>query len=67
MSKQLTLLPMLDGHSTISKDALAEPELLSVHTDIHDTNYQYPSQQLEPCYFDTVKGLAKDTSISRYA
>ena len=34
MSKQLTLMPMLDGHATISKDALTDPVLLYVLTDI---------------------------------
>ena len=67
MSKQLTLIPKLDGHATISKDALTDPVLLSVLTDIHDRNYQFPSQEVERWYFDTVKGLAKDNRLSRYA
>ena len=60
-------MPMLDGHATISKDALTDPVLLSVLTDIHDRNYQFPSQEVERWYFDTVKGLAKDNRLSRYA
>ena len=59
MSKQLTLMPILDGHVTISKDALPAPVLLSVLTDIHDRNYQFPSQEVERWYFDTVKGLSR--------
>ena len=60
-SKQLTLMPMLDGHATISKDALTDPVLLSVLTDIHDRNYQFPSQEVERWYFDTVKGLSRES------
>ena len=59
MSKQLTLMPMLDGNVTISKDALTDPVLLSVLTDIHDRNYQFPTQEVERWYFDTVKGLSR--------
>ena len=59
MSKQLTLMPMLDGHVTISKDALTDPVLLSVLTDIHERHYQFPSQEVERWYFDTVKGLSR--------
>ena len=67
MSKQLTLMPLLDGPATISKDALTDPVLLSVLTDIHERHYQFPSQEIERWYFDTVKGLAKDNRLSRYA
>ena len=59
MSKQLTLMPMLDGHVPISKDALTDPVLLSVLTDIHERHYQFPSQEVERWYFDTVKGLSR--------
>lgn len=56
---------MLDGHATISKDALKDPVLLSVLTDIHDRNYQFPSQEVERWYFDTVKGLSRTSRRSR--
>ncbi len=63
MSKQLTLMPFLDGavmtdHS-IMCDAIHDPVLLSVLTDIHDRNYQFPTQEVERWYFDTVKGLSR--------
>lgn len=58
-------MPMLDGHATISKDALKDPVLLSVLTDIHDRNYQFPSQEVERWYFDTVKGLSRTSRRSR--
>ena len=59
-SKQLTLMPLLDGNAILSKDALSDPVLLSVLTDIHDRDYQFPSQEVERWYFDTVKGLSRN-------
>ncbi len=63
MSKQLTLMPFLDDsvmtdHS-IMCDAVNDPVLLSVLTDLHDRHYQFPSQEVERWYFDTVKGLSR--------
>ena len=58
-TKQLTLMPLLDGNAILSKDALSDPVLLSVLTDIHDRHYQFPTQEVERWYFDTVKGLSR--------
>ena len=60
-TKQLTLMPLLDGNAMLSKDALSDPVLLSVLTDIHDRNYQFPTQEVERWYFDTVKGLSRNS------
>ena len=59
--KQLTLMPILDGNAILNKDALSDPVLLSVLTDIHDRNYQFPTQEVERWYFDTVKGLSRSS------
>ena len=67
MSKQLTLMPILDGSVFVNSQVVNDPVLLSVLTDIHDRNYQFPTQEVERWYFDTVKGLAKDNRLSRYA
>ena len=66
MSKQLTLMPLLDGNAILSKDALSDPVLLSVLTDIHDRNYQFPSQEVERWYFDTVKGLSRTRRYAKH-
>ena len=60
-TKQLTLMPLLDGNAILSKDALSDPILLSVLTDIHERHYQFPSQEVERWYFDTVKGLSRSS------
>ena len=64
--KQLTLMPLLDGNAILSKDALSDPVLLSVLTDIHDRNYQFPSQEVERWYFDTVKGLSRTRRYAKH-
>ena len=40
--KQLTLMPLLDGNAILSKDALSDPVLLSVLTDIHEQKLPIP-------------------------
>jgi hypothetical protein len=59
MPKQLTLMPLLDGSVMKYTDAVNDPVLLSVLTDLHDRQYQFPSQEVERWYFDTVKGLSR--------
>jgi len=59
MSKQLTLMPLLDGSVMKYTDAVNDPVLLSVLTDLHDRQFQFPSQEVERWYFDTVKGLSR--------
>ena len=59
MYKQLTLMPILDGAVFVNKNVINDPVLLSVLTDIHDRNYQFPTQEVERWYFDTVKGLSR--------
>ena len=59
MPKQLTLMPLLDGSVMKYTDAVNDPVLLSVLTDLHDRHYQFPSQEVERWYFDTVKGLSR--------
>lgn len=59
MSKQLTLMPLLDGSVMKYTDAVNDPVLLEVLTDIHDRHYQFPSQEVSRWYFDTVKGLSR--------
>ena len=66
-TKQLTLMPILDGSVFVNDEVINDPVLLSVLTDLHDRNYQFPSQEVERWYFDTVRGLAKNPRISRYA
>ena len=58
-SKQLTLMPILDGSVFVNSQVVNDPVLLSVLTDIHDRNYQFPTQEVELWYFDTVKGLSR--------
>ena len=55
MSKQLTLMPILDGSVFVNSQVVNDPVLLSVLTDLHDRNYQFPTQEVERWYFDTVK------------
>jgi hypothetical protein len=58
-AKQLTLMPILDGAVQVSPNVINDPVLLSVLTDIHDRNYQFPTHEVERWYFDTVKGLSR--------
>ena len=58
-SKQLTLMPILDGSVFVNSQVVNDPVLLSVLTDLHDRNYQFPTQEVQRWYFDTVKGLSR--------
>lgn len=58
-TKQLTLMPILDGSVFVNDEVINDPVLLSVLTDLHDRNYQFPTQEVERWYFDTVKGLSR--------
>ena len=59
MSKQLTLMPILDGSVFVNSQVVNDPVLLSVLTDLHDRNYQFPTQEVQRWDFDTVKGLSR--------
>ena len=59
-TKQLTLMPILDGAVFVNSQVVNDPVLLSVLTDLHDRNYQFPTQEVERWYFDTVKGLSRN-------
>ena len=58
-TKQLTLMPILDGSVFVNDEVINDPVLLSVLTDLHDRKFQFPSQEVERWYFDTVKGLSR--------
>ena len=64
MYKQLTLMPMLDGHVKINKAALSDAAVMQVLTDLHDRNYQSLPTITDRWYFNTQTGLAR--SPSRY-
>ena len=59
-TKQLTLMPILDGSVFVNDEVINDPVLLSVLTDLHDRHYQFPTQEVERWYFDTVKGLSRN-------
>ena len=58
-SKQLTLMPILDGSVFVNDEVINDPVLLSVLTDLHDRKFQFPTHEVERWYFDTVKGLSR--------
>tara|TARA_R100001509_G_C4680983_1_gene153496 strand:- start:77 stop:274 length:198 start_codon:yes stop_codon:yes gene_type:complete len=59
MYKQLTLMPMLDGHVKINKAALSDAAVMQVLTDLHDRNYQELPTITDRWYFNTRTGLAR--------
>ena len=65
MYKQLTLMPMLDGHVKINKAALNDAALMQVLTDLHDRNYQELPTITDRWYFNTETGLS--TTQTPYA
>ena len=59
MYKQLTLMPMLDGHVKINKAALNDAAVMLTLTDLHDRNYQELPTITDRWYFDTRQGLSR--------